>query len=130
MEGFKQELLANYDTMTRDEFHKFVTDFKVKKKPKLTTPAERCLAKLSSGDQCSRSRQEGKDFCGSHVTKTPYGVVNQSYVTLNVWLQSIDGILYYIDDKENVYRVEDINDESVTPFAKYVKEGDTFRIII
>jgi hypothetical protein len=37
----------------------------------------KCYARTSSNLQCSRKKQSGSDFCGSHVHNHPYGRVDQ-----------------------------------------------------
>ena len=47
-----------------------------------------------------------------------------------VWAQDIKGIIYYIDDENNVYHPQDIMTNKVDPkiIAKYIKEGDEYSI--
>jgi len=130
MENFKKAVIENHH-LPQEEFSQFVKSYKAPKlkKPKKENDENRCLAKLVSGLQCSRNKQSGKDCCGTHVNKTPFGLVNQDHVNVNVFLEKIDGIYYYIDETENVYKVEDVQKvdaqtEIVKPFAKYVKENE------
>ena len=125
MDLFKKAVIENHH-LPKEEFDAFVNGFNVpkKKKQKKENDENRCLAKLVSGLQCSRNKQQGKDCCGTHAHKTPYGLVNQDHVNINVFLEKIDGIYYYIDDVENVFKVEDIQKDVVIPFAKYFKEGE------
>jgi hypothetical protein len=48
-----------------------------KKNRKVVSPDKRCCAKTSSGEQCSRSRNEENEFCGSHRNKQPYGIIQE-----------------------------------------------------
>lgn len=37
----------------------------------------KCCARTSSGNQCSRNKQSGSDLCGCHVKRQPYGLITQ-----------------------------------------------------
>ena len=49
---------------------------------------------------------------------------------VEVWVQDIQGIVYYIDNSNNVYDTADIIKNQVNPkiIAKYVKNGETYSI--
>jgi hypothetical protein len=96
---------------------------------------ERCVAKKSNDEQCTRKKKEGKDYCGTHLKGLPHGVMDSQNATesnkkVEVWAQDIQGILYYIDDKSNVYQAEDILSNKLNPkiIAKYKKENETYSI--
>lgn len=112
-------------------------DFQKRKRVKNVVPHfERCTAKRANGDQCTRRKKEGSCFCGTHVKGTPHGVVAQDgesskeVVKIEVWVQEIKGINYYIDSNKNVYRPEDIIGNRPAPkvIAKWKKEGDEYTI--
>jgi hypothetical protein len=54
----------------------------------------------------------------------------ESNKKVEVWAQDIQGILYYIDDKSNVYQAEDILSNKLNPkiIAKYKKENEIYSI--
>jgi len=107
---------------------------------------ERCCAKRATGEQCTRKKKDGIDYCGTHQKGTPHGIVEVSTgleataepveeprvtpVTgkrkVELWAQEISGIMYYIDDHENVYQAEDVVANRCNPkvIAKYVKADD------
>ena len=100
--------------------------------------SDRCCAKRANGEQCTRRRkEEGTEFCGTHLKGTPHGTCDQEEETkpnghkIEVWAQDIQGIIYYIDKAFNVYQVEDIMQSKVNPkvIAKYVKIGETYMIL-
>jgi hypothetical protein len=100
--------------------------------------SDRCCAKRANGEQCTRRRkEEGTDFCGTHLKGTPHGTCDQEEETkpnghkIEVWAQDIQGIIYYIDKGFNVYQVEDVMQSKVNPkvIAKYVKVGETYMIL-
>ena len=98
--------------------------------------ADRCGAKRASCEQCTRRKKEGFEYCGTHLKGTPHGICEigdndkQSGQKIEVWVQDIQGIVYYIDKNFNVYQTEDIFTNKVNPkiIAKYVKIGDNFSI--
>jgi hypothetical protein len=70
------------------------------------------------------------------VKGTPHGCVDSQTEPLTtskkvqVWAQDIGGIMYYIDDANNVYSHEDVITDRVDPkiIAKYVKHGEKYSI--
>ena len=85
------------------------------------------LSPSSNGEQCTRRRREGEEYCGTHVKGTPYGKVTSSkndtkhVKKLEVRMQEIVGIQYFIDDDKNVYSHTDILNNKTNPevIAKY-----------
>jgi len=110
-------------------------DFVKRKRTKNNIPHyDRCIAKKSNNDQCTRKRKDEKEYCGTHLKGLPHGVMNSSTSLENkkveVWAQDIHGILYYIDDKNNVYQAEDILSNKLNPkiIAKYTKINEIYSI--
>mgnify|MGYP001347816464 CR=1 FL=1 len=109
-------------------------DFVKRKRMKNVVPrCDRCCAKRANNDQCTRKRRDGSLFCGTHVKGTPHGTIenvssNESASLKQVELvaQEIKGIIYYLDDVENVYKTEDVLQNKVNPsvIATYVKLPD------
>ena len=80
-----------------------------------------------------QKRKRGEDkFCGTHTKGTPHGEINQeqtkpTHTKKTVWAQDIKGIVYYIDDTNNVYHPQDVLNNTVNPniIAKYIiKDGE------
>jgi hypothetical protein len=98
--------------------------------------ADRCGAKRASCEQCTRRKKEGFEYCGTHLKGTPHGICETgdndkpSGQKIEVWVQDIQGIVYYIDKNNNVYQTEDIFTNKVNPkiIAKYLKTGDNYSI--
>jgi hypothetical protein len=96
----------------------------------------RCNAKRASGEQCTRRRKEGCEFCGTHAKGTPNGLIhlddneNMNLKKMEVFAQEIRGILYYIDPFQNVYNTEDImmNKENPAIIAKYENVNGVYTI--
>lgn len=115
-------------------------DFQKRKRVKNIVPLyERCNACRATGEQCTRRKKAGLQFCGTHYKGTPHGVISSDVSTnnvsnikkVNVWAQDIKGIIYYIDDDHNVYDTTAImvGHENPSIIAKYIKnldnKGDT-----
>jgi len=114
-------------------------DFMKRKRVKNVVPFfDRCCAKRANDEQCTRRKKEGSEFCGTHVKGSPHGIMDNSsdnnskmnFQKVEVWAQDIQGIIYYIDNMENVYQAEDIVGNKINPkiIAKYVKNGDNYTI--
>jgi hypothetical protein len=97
---------------------------------------ERCCAKRANGEQCTRRKKNEDEYCGTHMKGTPHGIIEhtgQEIVTsqkVEVWAQDIQGIIYYIDNNNNVYQTEDIfvNKPNPKVIAKYVKNEDHYSV--
>jgi hypothetical protein len=112
-------------------------DFVKRRRIKNTIPiTNRCNAKRSNGEQCTRRRKEDCEFCGTHFKSTPYGLINSGDNTSQilhkheVFAEEIKGIVYYIDRNNNVYKTEDILQEKENPkiIAKYILTGNVYTI--
>tara|TARA_Y100000389_G_C17470694_1_gene530401 strand:- start:3595 stop:4125 length:531 start_codon:yes stop_codon:yes gene_type:complete len=107
------------------EFLQFVYDYKnfsvnkedFQKRKRVTNVIsyhERCNAKRANGEQCTRRKKDGCSFCGTHIKGTPHGVhdkidINEEQLKkIEIWVQEIKGINYYIDSNNNVYSAEDV----------------------
>lgn len=111
-------------------------DFTKRKRIKTHVPQYvRCKAKRACGEQCTRKRKEGNDFCGTHDKNRPHGIVScevcDDIKKLEVTLTDISGILYYVDSIGNVYVTEDVLNNKVNPeiYAKYTIDDGVFKII-
>lgn len=111
-------------------------DFQKRKRVKNVVPFyERCCALRANNEQCTR-RKKGEDkFCGTHTKGTPHGEINQeqikpTHTKKTVWAQDIKGIIYYIDDTNNVYHPQDVLNNTVNPkiIAKYILEDGEYSI--
>ena len=105
-------------------------DFQKRKRTTATIPPnERCIAKRSNNEQCSRRRKEGGCYCGTHAKGTPRGVVCQlaaEETSRKVEIRTIEinGIYYYVDNENKVYSPEDIVAGFSSPrvIGKYTNE--------
>ena len=112
-------------------------DISKRKRVKNTIPeTNRCNAKRANHEQCTRRKKEGCEYCGTHVKGTPHGLISEtlssSEIThkIEIIAQEIGGIVYYIDDMENVYNTEDVMNNKENPgiIAKYTRRNGTYSI--
>jgi len=151
IDDFKTEIkewVENKDTIdfsTKSEILKFIydyesltlekEDFSKRKRIKSVVPYYlRCMAKRANGEQCTRKKKNDACYCGTHDKNRPHGEIDSLPVEENklkkmeVWLQEITGILYYIDAYNNIYLTEDIIANKINPsiIAKYKIENDIY----
>jgi hypothetical protein len=101
-------------------------DFMKRKRVKNIVPAQhRCHAKRANGEQCTRKKKVGCDYCGTHTKGAPNSIMDDvangisaikiSQQNVNVWVQNIKGIEYFIDANNNVYKHEDVIENLANP---------------
>ena len=97
-------------------------DFTRRKRVKNTVPAiDRCMAKRANGEQCTRRRKEGCQYCGTHSKGTPHGeyevISNQESQNkiIELTVQDINGIMYYVDNEDNVYNQSHVLSNKINP---------------
>jgi hypothetical protein len=98
-----------------ERFSLLKEDLTKRKRIKNSIPnSNRCNAKRANGEQCTRRRKDDCEFCGTHAKGTPNGLVlcgetqPSSLQKMQVFAEEICGIVYYIDNFNNVYKTEDI----------------------
>jgi len=107
------------------EYHRLTfskDDFVKRKRIQNTIPIEnRCNAMKSSNERCTRRRKDGSEFCGTHTKNTPHGEFANgdcspcAKKTVEVVAREINGIVYYVDETNNIYRTEDILNDKENP---------------
>jgi hypothetical protein len=128
------EFVNEYDRLCFEK-----DDFIKRKRIKNAIPQmNRCNAKRANGDQCTRKRRDDCEFCGTHYKGTPHGLIteneemgqDQNNQKMEVFVEEIGGIVYYIDRYKNVYKTEDILQAKDNPkiIAQYEKLGDKYTI--
>lgn len=98
-------------------------DFQKRKRVRNSVPiCERCIANRINHTRCTRRKQLGLEFCGTHIKGQPYGVIKDTIEPINPVMKTIDirneeinGIHYYIDNNNNVYNTEDILSYKLNP---------------
>lgn len=124
-------------SLESDSFTLDMSDIMKKKRTKNVVPMDdRCTAKCADNEQCTRKKKAGNDVCGTHRKGIPHGVITEkqpvSLKKLEVWTQDINGIMYYIDANENIYKTEDVLKNKTNPsiYAKWKKEGEVYTIVL
>lgn len=108
--------LYEYPRLTLDS-----TDVVKRKRVKNVLPTNnRCNAKRANGEQCTRRRKDNCEFCGTHSKGTPHGVIADEVKTSNtvnvvLRMEQVNGIIYHIDNYNNVYCTEDIMNQKLQP---------------
>lgn len=99
-------------------------DFQKRKRIKNKVPDfNRCCALKSNGERCSRKVKNSGHYCGTHIKGIPYGSILDNHAAaeetkekkVEVWIQEVNGIDWYIDSELNVYDVNDIKNGSNNP---------------
>ena len=155
LDVFKQDIKSwmeenkNIDFKSKSDFLKFIydyntltlekDDFSKRKRIKSHVPHYlRCMAKRANGEQCTRKKKDDSCYCGTHDKNRPHGVVDKDdendvkLKKMEVRLQDINGILYYIDKFNNIYKTDDIIENKVNPsiIAKYKIDDEGNYVIL
>jgi len=83
--------------------------------------ANRCIGKLANGNQCTRRKRKDCDFCGTHVKGIPNGCIQVdacgecNLKSVEVHAREFNGIVYYVDQLNRVYKTEDVLSEKQNP---------------
>ncbi len=117
------KFIYDYDKLNLEK-----EDFNKRKRIKSNIPQYlRCMAKRANGEQCTRKKKFDNDYCGTHDKNRPHGEVSGQVISfkdtkkVEVWIQEINGIIYYIDNNNNIYKTEDILSNITNPsiISKY-----------
>ena len=112
-------------------------DLNKRKRIKNSIPClNRCSAKRANNEQCTRRRKENSEFCGTHCKGTPNGLIQEQLSNelmiqkVEVFAEDVNGIVYYLDKFNNVYKTEDIlaNKQNPEIIAQYIKDGSRYTI--
>ncbi len=122
-----------------DNFKLATEDINKKQRNKTTIcSSERCQAKRSIGEQCSRRRKGPCKFCGTHEKGQPHGVIddplinggkdnillevnnNNNEIKIDVYTEERNGVIYFKDKNEVYYNTDDVmmgkkNPDKLTP---------------
>lgn len=121
LQEFKNKLInmITYEptlTLSKDDFNK-------RKRTKNNIPLfDRCMARRASGEQCTRRKKEGIEFCGTHEKGQPHGVFDnvepvdyRQTTTKVVETIKIMGINYFVDNECNIYNPQDVLENKLDP---------------
>ena len=151
--SFKSEICDKINELSFSEQHKvgallgYIYDYNrftvmkedlvKRKRVKNAIPvSNRCNAKRANGEQCTRRRKDDEEYCGTHTKGTPHGLVGHANTdetlekNIEVYATEIMGIVYYIDNYNNVYNTEDVLNgvQNARIIAKYERNNDTICI--
>lgn len=112
-------------------------DFQKRKRTKNMVPIyDRCNANRSNGQQCTRRKKPTSDHCGTHSKFRPFGEVTieekEHTEEIELWIEDVKGIKYYLDKNNNVYESEDVlsNKKNPKAIAKWKRDAnDNYEII-
>jgi hypothetical protein len=136
------------DKETQNDLLEFIYDYErlilskddliKRKRIKNSIPvSNRCNAKRANGEQCTRRRKDSCEFCGTHVKGTPHGYLRLNDDNLECLTKKVEviaeevlGIVYYIDNDNNVYKTEDILEGKTNPevIAKCFRNNNVITI--
>jgi len=120
------QFIYDYETLVLES-----DDFKKRKRIKNQIPNyERCCALRCNTERCTRKKKKDCEFCGTHNKGTPYGTIDDvgksdKVKKISIWLEEINGIHQYIDENQNVYSTEDMN-EGINPpriISNWIKDS-------
>ncbi len=138
---FKNNLcskISNNECETKNDLIKYIYDYDnftlkdedLNKRQRNKTTiciSERCMAKRSNGEQCSRRKRKECDFCGTHLKGQPHGKVNivenseqdsqldNIKVKVDVYTEEEQGVIYFKDKDGNYYNTDDVMGEVSNP---------------
>jgi len=130
--AFKEEIVRRLDEFKKaknvkknvdnvDDLKSFITNYK-----NLEFSKQICLGKLESGAQCKRIQQPNSTFCKKHMECVPFGLItdhikqpdtNNNVKKLNLFIQHINGIPYFVDKDKNIYNSESILSKNAQPIV-------------
>lgn len=111
-------------------------DLSKRKRVQNTIPTtNRCNACRANGERCTRRQKKDSEFCGTHLKGAPHGISKEEKNDINnnkveIVATDIMGIIYYIDNYNNVYNTEDIMNDVQNPrvIAKCEKNSGVITI--
>ena len=114
------------------------SDFLKRKRVKNTIPdRNRCNACKAGGEQCTRRRRENSLYCGTHLKGAPHGEITEcprviDKKQLEIVAKEVNGVIYYIDSYNNVYKMEDVLAEKENPdvIGEYTEVDNVIQIIL
>lgn len=95
-----------------------------------TSNRDTCSAICSNGQKCIRKCCVGIKYCGTHKPIQASDINTQDHpittCSHSIFVEDIDGIAYYLDSHGNIFRAEDILQQSLTPrvIGTYVRRSD------
>jgi hypothetical protein len=114
------ELIGYVYEYTRLQLDK--DDITKRKRVKNSIPnANRCIGKLANNERCTRRKKKDSEFCGTHVKGIPNGCIQTdscgdcNLKSIEVVAKEYSGIVYYVDQENNIYKTEDVLSDNKNP---------------
>ena len=86
---------------------------------------KRCIARVSNGKQCSRTKTQNRDFCVLHIKSIPYGRIDQPINTGSECIHSTDST----DSKsKTVYSFDGLQQNDYIKTTRVTYEGKKYLI--
>ncbi len=107
-------------------------DLAKKPRQKNTLPtAERCQGRRADGEQCTRQRRDGNNYCKTHSKGLPHGQVEEDVIKKEVVATDVNGIIYFIDSNDNIFSTEDVMAGKIDPklIGKFNRENNVVTYI-
>jgi hypothetical protein len=89
------------------------------------------MAKRATGEQCTRRRKDGSDFCGTHFKNSPHGQIptpdaETTVHQIELFTEKVHGIVYFLDNKGHVYNTEQVMENMQNPevIATWVRDAE------
>lgn len=144
VDNFKKDVKKNFMDSSENEFNSFVDNYdsfknhsilKVKSKSSpIIPPNQRCIARKSTTDQCTRRKNKISCFCGIHSKVQPFGFCKDSLDNdcimriIVLYTQDINGIIYHLDEFLNIYNTEDVINNKQNPriIGRAIRVNDAY----
>lgn len=132
---------------SKSDFLKFIFDYdaislskddfsKRKRNKNVVAVSLRCCAQRANGEQCTRRKKEGEEYCGTHIKGTPYGVVNTDTAEVQptkkeICVKEINGISYFVDNNNKIYDHGEILNNKTNPtiIGEYKVNNERYEIV-
>jgi len=87
-----------------------------------------CIAICADNTQCTRVKKRGSLLCCTHAKSGTTNTNNMS--AIDVWVEEVNGIAYYLDKNGNVYDTEGVLENRLNPsiIGHYSKKTENISI--
>ena len=128
------DISKNYDIKRDVLFNKYLNMDSLKgckkRKRKNVKSENLCMARKQDGNQCTRRRKDGCDFCGKHIKNRKYGRIDDNSNIIDklaeddnyimTWVENFNGTEYLVDSNNIVY-TKDVDCPSIV--GKKISDG-------
>ena len=112
-----EDISSNHNIKKETLFNKYL-DFESlkttkKRKKKNVKSCDICMARKQDGNQCTRRKKDGQEYCGKHIKNRKYGRIDDNSNILDkladddnyimTWIETFNGQEYLVDSNNIVY---------------------------